>query len=333
MVPTEDLANGVRTDLLVLPPQDDTTRRWAARLAEEVPALNVIVAADDAQAATALRSGTRAAFGTLTPALLDAAGRLEWLQAPMAAPKEGFYFRELIAHPVVVTNLRGTYTDHVATHTTALLYALARNLPFYWNRQQSGEWVQDKRPDSILHLPESTVLIVGVGAVGAHIATLLQPLGCRILATDARRTEAPTGVAELHRPDDLDALLPRADAVVLTVPHTPETYQLFDARRFSLMKRSAMFVNIGRGAVVDIDALAAALGDETIRAAAVDVVPEEPLAPDHPLWRHPRAIITPHVAAVGPYADDRRFAVLRENAERFLAGRDLVNVVDKAVWF
>jgi phosphoglycerate dehydrogenase-like enzyme len=320
-------------DLLVLPPQDEVAQRWAARLAAEVPDLTVITAADEGEAVAVLRRGVRAAYGTMTPGLLEAATALEWLQAPMAAPPEGYFFPELTAHPVVVTNLRGTYTDHVSTHAVALLLSLARNLPYYLRKQLDGSWAPDKRAETILHLQESTVLIVGLGALGEYIATLLRPLGCRIVGTDARREDTPEAVDEMGRPADLDAYLLDADAVVLTVPHTPETYKLVDARRLALMKPSALLVNVGRGAVVDIDALATALRDGVIRGAAIDVVPEEPLPADHPLWSEPRAIVTPHVAAVGPHADDRRFAVLRENATRFLAGRELVNVVDKAAWF
>jgi phosphoglycerate dehydrogenase-like enzyme len=320
-------------DLLVLPPQDDVARRWAARLAKEVPDINVIVAADEAEATRVLAAGCPAAYGTMTPALLAAATGLEWLQAPMAAPPAGYFFAELAAHPVVVTNLRGTYTDHVSTHAVALLLALARNLPYYLDRQREAAWAPDKRPETILHLQESTVLVVGLGAVGEYIAGLLRPLGCRIVGTDARREDQPDVVDEMGRPEDLDRYLAEADAVVLTVPHTPETYRLMDERRLRLMKPSALLINIGRGAVVDIDALAAALRGGVIRGAAIDVVPEEPLPADHALWSEPRAIVTPHVAAVGPHADDRRFAVLRENAQRFLAGRELVNVVDKNTWF
>ncbi len=320
-------------DLLVLPPQDDVARRWAARLAVEVPDINVIVASDEGDAVRSLERGVRAAFGTLTPALLKAASGLEWLQSPMAAPPEGFFFPELVQSSVVVTNLRGTYTEAVSTHAVALLLALARNLPYYLHKQAERVWAPDKREETVLFLQEATVLIVGLGAVGEHIATLLRPLGCRILATDARREDKPDCVDVFGRPEDLDDYLKQADAVVLTVPHTPDTFKLFDERRLRLMKPTAMLVNIGRGAVVDIDALAGALHDGVIRAAAIDVVPEEPLPPDHPLWSEPRAVITPHVAAVSPHHDDRRFAVLRENAERFLAGESLLNVVDKAVWF
>ncbi|MFD2416407.1 D-2-hydroxyacid dehydrogenase [Amycolatopsis pigmentata] len=320
-------------DLLMLPPQDEVARLWAPRLAKEVPGVNVIVAADEDEASAVLKNGVRAAYGTLTPRLIEAATGLEWLQAPMAAPPAGYYFPELTAHPVVVTNMRDTYTDHVSTHAVALLLSLARNLPYYLRKQIDRSWAPDKREETILHLPEATVLIVGLGALGEYIARLLRPLGCRIVGTDARREEKPDPVDEMGRPEDLDAYLTEADAVLLTVPHTPETYKLIDERRLGLMKPSALLVNIGRGAVVDIDALATALRDGVIRAAAIDVVPEEPLPADHPLWSEPRAIVTPHVAAVGPHKEERRFTVLRENAERFLSGRDLFNVVDKAAWF
>lgn len=320
-------------DFLMLPPQDEVARLWAPRLAKEVPGVNVIVAADEDEAIAVLKGGVRAAYGTLAPRLIEAATGLEWLQAPMAAPPAGYYFPELTAHPVVVTNMRDTYTDHVSTHAVALLLSLARNLPYYLRKQIGRSWAPDKREETILHFPEATVLIVGLGALGEYIATLLRPLGCRIVGTDARRAEKPDSVDEMGRPDDLDAYLAEADAVVLTVPHTPETYKLIDERRLGLMKTSALLVNVGRGAVVDIDALATALRDGGIRRAAIDVVPEEPLPEDHPLWSEPRAIVTPHVAAVGPHKEERRFAVLRENAERFLAGRDLLNVVDKAAWF
>ena len=261
------------------------------------------------------------------------ADSLEWLQAPMAAPPAGYYFEELARHPVVVTNLRGTYTDHVATHAVALLYALARNLPYYLGRQAEGQWAPDKRSETVLHLQEATVVIVGVGGLGEEIARQLQPLGCTIHGVDGRRTEAPAGVLAMHPSEALDSLLGDADAVVVTVPHTPETFRMFDARRFARMKPTALLVNVGRGAVVDVDDLASALEHGVIRAAALDVVPEEPLPAEHPLWAAPRVLITPHVAGVGPFTDDRRYGVLRDNARRFLAGDELVNVVDKNAWF
>ena len=184
-----------------------------------------------------------------------------------------------------------------------------------------------------MYLPESTALILGVGGIGSEAAKYLSQLGVRVLGIDARREDNPEGVESLHRPDELDALLPQADFVILTIPHTPETEGLFDAARFAKMKRSAFFINIGRGMTTKLDALNAALRDGTIAGAALDVYEIEPLPADHPLWDAPNVLLTPHTAGFGPYLDDRRREVLVENAKRFAAGQPLMNVVNKALWF
>lgn len=322
-----------RQRLVMLPPQTELTRRWAARLADDVSRLSVVLAEDDESAAEALNDGAPAAFGTLTPPLLRYAAGLRWLQSPMAAPPAGYFYPALAAHPVVVTNLRGTYHDHVATHAVAMLLTLARNLHLYRDFQSAHRWQQLRDPAGILHLPEAVVLIVGLGAIGAEISRLIAPFGATVLGTDARLSAPPPGVDKFGGPDALDLFLPQADAVILTVPHTPETENLVDDRRLQRFKPGAVLINIGRGPVVDVDAVARALDTGKLRGAALDVYPEEPLAPNHPLWDRPGAILTPHVAAVGPYTEDRRYGVLRDNAKRFLDGQPLVNVVDKSAWY
>jgi phosphoglycerate dehydrogenase-like enzyme len=154
-----------------------------------------------------------------------------------------------------------------------------------------------------------------------------------VIATDARRTSPPPGVAELHPADALDALLPRADFVILTVPHTPATEGFMNRARFRLMKRSAFFINIGRGMTTRLDDLVAALRAGEIAGAALDVFEQEPLPPGHPLWTTPNVLITPHTAGYGPFLDERRFEILRDNCRAMLTGGALRNIVDKAQWF
>jgi len=172
-----------------------------------------------------------------------------------------------------------------------------------------------------------------VGGIGGEAARDLAFLGVRVIGVDARREDTPEGVAELHRPDELDGLLPRADFVILTIPHTPQTEGLFNAERFARMKRSAFFINIGRGMTTRLHDLDRALRDGTIAGAALDVYEVEPLPQDHPLWTAPNLLMTPHSAGYGPYLDDRRRDIIVENAKRFVAGQPLLNVVDKANWF
>ncbi|RVX40884.1 phosphoglycerate dehydrogenase-like enzyme [Nonomuraea polychroma] len=320
------------TTLVLLPPHDPATEDWQARLEREVPDLVVLRPGSREDVEHALAEAD-AAYGTLPADLLAHAGRLRWLQAPQAGPPPGFYHPALVAHPVQVTNMRDTYTGHVAAHTLALVLALARGLPRYVREQARARWAPDWDPGAVLPLGEATALVVGVGAVGAEVGRLLAAFGIRVVGVDARRGGPVPGFAEVLPADALDRLLPGADLVILTVPHTPATEGLLDARRLALAKPGAYVVNVGRGPTVRLDDLAAALSAGRLAGAALDVFETEPLPADHPLWRRPDVLITPHVAGVGPHADERRFAVLLENARRFVAGRELINLVDKSEWY
>ena len=316
----------------MLPPQTATTRDWATRLGAAVPELSVVVA-EDAPAAVRALADAEAAFGTLTPDLLQSAGKLRWLQAPQAAPPAGFYYPELIAHPVAITNFREIYNDHIGAHIMAFVLAFARGFHRYLPQQFRREWKRGPETADVVHLPESTALIVGVGGIGGEAARLAASFGMHVMGIDARRREAPPGVMKLDGPDALDSLLPLADFVILTVPHTPATEGFMHRARFQRMKRTGFFINIGRGRTTKLDDLVAALRAGEIAGAGLDVFEEEPLPPDHPLWTMPGVLITPHTAGHGPYLDDRRFEILLDNSRRFLAGTPLRNVVDKASWF
>src|SRR5205823_9227462 len=137
----------------------------------------------------------------------------------------------------------------------------------------------------------------------------------------------------LYKPDQLAELLAASNFVVVAAPHTPDTVKLFRRQQFQRMKRTAYFINIGRGAIVDLADLTAALRAGEIAGAGLDVFEIEPLPPDHPLWTMPGVLLTPHVAGVGPYLQERRTELLLENCQRFNEGRPLHNVVDKAHWF
>jgi phosphoglycerate dehydrogenase-like enzyme len=314
--------------LVLLPPRPPAIRDWSNRLAAAVPEMLVLCPDTDDEVRAALAEAD-AAYGTLGADLLASAGRLRWLQAPQAGPPPEFYHRALVDHPVQVTNMRDTYTDHVATHTVAMVLALARGLPRYARDQRDERWAPDWDPAAVLPLAEATALVVGVGAVGAEVGRMLAAFGTRVTGVDARLDTAPPGFAAVYPADSLDGRLPDADVVILTVPDTPATRGLMDDRRLALCKPSAYLVNVGRGPTVRLDDLTAALEAGRLGGAALDVFDPEPLPPGHPLWKRSDVLITPHVAGVGPHADERRFAVLLENARRFAAGRELVNIVDK----
>lgn len=316
---------------MILEPPSELTDELVRALSDELPAAEVVVAVSKEQA-LAVAGRAAAAFGTVEPDVLAAAPGLAWLQTPLAAPPEGFYYPELVRHPVVVTNMRGIYNDRISAHILACVLGLARGLPVYQQRQFEHVWDRDHRPPTT-ELAGSTALIVGVGEIGAETARLCSCFGIRVFGVDPRRTEPPAGVESISRPEELDALLPQADFVIVTAPQTPRNAGMFNADRFRLMKPTSYFINVGRGMTTKLDDLTTALGDGLIRGAAIDVYEIEPLPQEHPLWTAANTILTPHIASAGPSLTDRRVRVTLDNARRFAAGLPLLNVVDKAEWY
>jgi len=312
-----------------VPEAADAFRDWPAMLTADVPEAELHLAGTGTEAAAVI-GDAEAAFGQLPPALFAKAASLRWLACPRAGPDPSFYHPALVASDVTVTNVRGIYNDHISAHIMAFLLSFARGLHLYHDRQRARRW---QKGAATVYLPEATLLILGVGGIGGETARRASEFGMTVLAVDPRVEAAPEGVDELHRPEELDRLLPRADFVVLTMPETPATQRLFDLARFRSMKRSAYFINIGRGATVALDDLDAALRQGAIAGAALDVFETEPLPESHPLWDAPGMLITPHVAADGPYLDRRRYEVFRDKCRRFARGEPLANVVDKANWF
>jgi len=317
---------------VMLPPHDAIRPGWGKRVAELDVGVRVLQP-ETTEAAIRDIAEAEAAFGTIAPEVLAAARRLRWLQAPNAAPPVGFYYPELIAHPVVVTNFREIFNDHIGAHIMAFVLAFARGLHYYLPQQMTHEYLPRPLDTGVVHLPEATALILGVGGIGSEAARLCAAFGMRVIGVDGRRTERTEGVAELHTPDKLDELLPRADFLIMTIPHTPATEGLMDRARLRRMKPTAFLINIGRGMTVRLDDLVAALHAGEIAGAGLDVFEIEPLPADHPLWTAPNVLITPHTAGFGPYLDDRRLDIILDNCRRFAAGRPLRNVVDKAAWF
>jgi phosphoglycerate dehydrogenase-like enzyme len=265
--------------------------------------------------------------------VLDAALRLRWLQAPQIAPPAGFYYPALVAHPVVVTNFREIFNDHIGAHIMAFVLAFARGFHYYLPQQVQRKYLPRSQDSGVIHLPEATALVLGVGGIGSEAARLCRAFGMHVIGVDARRTEPPEGVDELHPPGRLDDLLSRADFVIMTIPHTPKTEGLMDRNRLRRMKPTAFLINIGRGMTVRLDDLVDALHAGEIAGAGLDVFEIEPLPSDHALWTAPNVLITPHTAGYGPYLDNRRLNILLDNCRRFAAGEPLRNVVDKESWY
>jgi phosphoglycerate dehydrogenase-like enzyme len=301
---------------------------WVGPITEAAGGAPVTPAGDHDAALAAAPSAT-GWIGALTPELLAAAPNLRWLQAPTIS-LEALAFPALDASTVQVTNMRNIYDDHIATHVMAVFLAHCRQLPRFWRQQQRNEWISGYVDNRALDPADLTVVIQGLGGIGAEIARRLVPFGPHVIGVDPQRAAPPEGVHRLARPDELDALLPQADAVIVAAPQTPETLGSWDETRFRAMKRSAYFVNIGRGPIVRTDALERALREGWITAAAIDVADPEPIPADSPLWELDNLLITPHSAGAGPHVAERRLGVVTENVRRFVADEPLLHVVDLA---
>ena len=271
-----------------------------------------------------------AAFGYLSPELISRASRLRWVSCPQAGPNPSFYHQALIDSQAVVTNVRGIFSDHISAHIMSFVLAFSRGLHLYLARQRERQWEPGART---LYLPETRAVVVGLGGIGAETAKRCADFSMEVVGVDARVTDPPSGVSLVVGPERMLEVVADADFVIVTVPETPATQGLFNRTVFDAMREEAFFINIGRGATVVLDDLNAALRRGDIAGAALDVFETEPLPSEHPLWDAPGMMITPHVATVGPYLDDRRVNLFVENCKRFAAGEPLVNEVDKANWF
>lgn len=331
---------------LIIAPAIDADR--LRRVHEIAPTLEVINCRDAAHALEAIRDAD-GFFGKLTPELLANARQLRWAQSPTAS-LEHYLFPELIEHPCVLTNMRGLFSDVIADHVFGLVLCFVRNLHTYIRRQVRTEWAPvggeaersgfssgpalvseiDRRHQ---HLADCTMGVIGAGEIGREVLRRAAAFGMRRLAVDPVCRSVPGVLDEVWPTERLDELLAVSDYVVIAAPHTPETTKLFRTPRFESMKRSAVLINIGRGAIVDLADLTFALQRGLIAGAGLDVFETEPLPVEHPLWKMENVIITPHVAGASPRIAERHLATLLENVRRFTANESLLNVVDKRRWF
>jgi phosphoglycerate dehydrogenase-like enzyme len=308
--------------------------------------MSVVQARDETEAVAAIADAD-ALFGYLTPMMLRSAQKLRWAQAPTAS-MEKYLYPELVKSPVVVSNMRGIFSDVIADHVFGFILCFAKNFHVYIRQQQRAHWQMLGReaaelpgyggPGEVhpsdraaLTLADCTLGVFGLGGIGTETARRGLAFGMRVLAVDPLATAAPAG-ATLWPGERLAEMLGHSDFVVIAAPHTPETYKLFNRARLQQMKRSAYLINVGRGAIVDLADLTAALQAGEIAGAGLDVFEVEPLPLDHTLWRMENVIITPHCAAASPRIAERHLEMLLDNLRRFVAGQPLRNVVDKQRW-
>lgn len=253
--------------------------------------------------------------------LLNTAPALRFVQSISAGTDQ--YDKDLFREKGVrLASAKGVNAKAVAEHAMALILALSRQLHTGRDHQNAKHW-RGMIGDPSLREDElggKTLLIVGLGSIGARLAQLAKAFDLTVMATKRDPSTGGDAVDSIHAQGELHALLPQADIVALTCPLTPETENLIDAKALSLMKPSAHLINVARGRVVDEDALIAALEAGRIAAAGIDVTQEEPLAQTSPLWTMPNVLLTPHTAGETRRYEDNVLDIMMENIERLWRG-------------
>jgi phosphoglycerate dehydrogenase-like enzyme len=283
-------------------------------------------------------------------ALLRAAPRLRWAHSGAAGVGSSLT-PEMRRSTVLFTNSKGIHGPPMGDTAMAMILHFARGLDFGVANKAAGRW--DPGPyyradHPLTEMAHSTVGIFGFGGIGREVAKRGRALGARILAFD-RAPEAcgdsrriPQGpevdlkdlkIETLHGTSGFGRLLEESDFLVLTAPDTPQTRGRFGASALACMKPTAVLINLSRGSLVEEDALVGALREERLRGAALDVFQEEPLPADHPFWTVPNLLLTPHVSAVSRGFWKRETELILENLRRYMAGEDLLNLVDKEAGF
>jgi phosphoglycerate dehydrogenase-like enzyme len=266
-------------------------------------------------------------FGALNAEMLARAKSLRWLQATEAG-METVLFPELIKSNVVVTNMARMFAPAISESAFGMLLSLTRGLnKYYFPQFQKRTWHAER---NLVEVDGMTMGFVGMGGLGQATAMRAHyGFNMRILATDAKPMTKPIFIDTLREPAWFMEMVPQVDILVNTCPSTKETAEMFNEKVFRAMKKTAYFLGLSRGALVDEAALVSALKEGWIAGAGLDVVRQEPLPVTSPLWDCPNLIVTDHTSGFSPQRQIRLIGLLAENVRRYANGLPLVNVVDK----
>lgn len=256
---------------------------------------------------------------------LRKAVNLKWLHLPSAGADSYMGSSLFVNKDILLTTSNGVYGMPIAEHVFAMILSYNRNLQKYTLLKQEKKW------NSILNTRDfygSTVGIIGFGDIGKEVAIRAKAFGAKVLVVKRTLADKPDYVDELYMTKDIDQVLKKSDYVVLTLPATEKTKGIISRERLDIMKPDAFLVNIGRGELIDQEALIKALHEDKIGGAGLDVMTPEPLPTDNPLWELEDVIITQHSSGLSIGNDNRRVKLFVDNLKRYLNNDELINRVD-----
>jgi len=271
-----------------------------------------------------------ALIGEPTPEMVRAGKNLKWVQIMAAGVERALFLsggNDLRDSNIVLTNNRIVQGPEIADHAFALLLSLTRGINNFIADDKKETW--NPRNYHGIELNGKTAVIIGVGGIGQQIATRAWAFGMNVIGVDPQDYPLSPFIKRMVKPDQLDDVLPEADVLFISAPHTEQSHKMVGGKEFALLKKGSYFVAVSRGGVYDMPGLVKALDEQRLAGAGVDVVDPEPLPKDHPLWKFNNAIITPHIAGRSDRDRARMVNTIKENISRFADGKPLLNVVDK----
>ena len=327
------------TNFAFLPPLDDIKKELLNRLKNDFPEIEFLVFEDESEVLENIHI-IQAGYGWISPEAILNARELKWLANPDSGSfvnesgKDGWFYKELVEHPVVVTNPRGIYFDYIGNHVMAYLLSLSKRFPDFLEAQRKRSWNKNANRHKAIHLDEATVMIVGAGGIGQEVGRLCKAFNMNVIGVDPKFKKLKH-FDKLITQKEIEEEISEVDVLVSTVMHTPETHHMFNLELFNKMKNSSIFINVGRGKTTSLDDLVNAIENNIISGAGLDVFEEEPLPSNHKLWTTPGVIITPHVALLdaGYTITNRRYEIIKKNISLFNQGKELHNIVDKEKWY
>ena len=263
--------------------------------------------------------------------LLKQSPNVKWLQLDTAG-SEIYAKEEVLPKGCILTNATGSFGLAISEYLLCTILMLMRNMNLYIRNQEKGLW-QVEGPISSIY--GSTFLIVGLGDLGMEFAKKVKLLGGKSIGIKRHVDKELEYIDELYTLQDIEKLLPRADVVVLALPNTKETARCFHKEYFEFMKKSAIFVNVGRGNAVYTEDVLHAVKENEIAGAILDVCDVEPIPSSHPIWKEENIIITPHISGTFqlPETYERFVDIVIQNLHAYDRGEELRNVVDLSLGY
>ena len=294
-----------------------------------IPGATLVMATDRATQMKEIADAD-AVIGAPNGELLQMGKNVKWVQIMSAGVETVLHLsgsNYLRDSDIVLTNNQIVQGPEIADHALALLLTLSRGLLKFERMRTDESW--QPRPYPGIELRGKTAVVVGVGGIGSQIALRAWAFGMTVIGVDPEDIPFSPFISRVVKPDMIDTVLPQADVLFISAPHTPQSHKMIGPKQFELLKQNSYFIAVSRGGTYDLNSLIKSLDSRRLAGAGVDVMDPEPLPKGNALWKFDNVVITPHIAGRSDQDRGRMVGTIKANIQRFMAGQPLINVVDK----